>query len=112
MNGRVFVTKLVCYLSPSQAPAVRLPDGSGRNGVITNYSILYQLDNNVQSPEMVTTTNNSTSLALQGLIGSSVYRVMVATNTRVGRGPFSAAVTGATLHSGNSVPVCISHCVK
>ena len=91
---------------------MRLPDGSGRNGVITNYSIMYQLDNNVQSPEMVTTTDNSTSLVLQGLIDSSVYRVMVAANTKAGRGPLSAAVTGTTLHRGNSVTVCISQCVK
>ena len=86
---------------------MRLLDGSGRNGVITNYSVLFQLDDNVQLPEMATTDDNRTSLVLQGLMDSSVYRVMVAANTNAGRGPYSAAVTEATLHHGNSVTVIV-----
>lgn len=85
---------------------MRLPDGSGRNGVITNYSVLYQLDDNVQLTGMVTTNDDNTSLVLQGLMHSSVYRVMVAANTNTGRGPYSVAVTGATLHPGK-----FSHCI-
>ena len=56
---------------------------------------------------MVVTDDNSTSLVLQGLMDSSVYRVMVAASTKVGIGPYSAAATGTTLQHGNSAIVCI-----
>lgn len=109
----MFVTTLVFYLCPSQAPPVRLPDGRGHNGIITNYSVLYQLDSSLQASEIVMTTDNSTSVVLQDLMHSSVYHVMVAANTRVGIGPYTVAMTGRTLYIGNnSAIVCIRYCVN
>ena len=79
-----------------------------RNGIITNYSVRYQLDGSPQLSEIVMTDDNRTSLVLQGLTDSSVYHVMVAANTRFGIGPYTTAVTGTTLFQGNSVTVYVS----
>ena len=78
-----------------------MPDGRGRNGIITNYSVIYQLDDDLQPEVMVVTDNNRTSLVLQGLMDSSVYRVMVAASTKVGIGPYTVTATGTTLQRGN-----------
>lgn len=86
----------------SQAPPVRLSDGRGRNGMITNYSVSYRLNSSSQPSEIVTTDDNSTSLVLSGLMDSSVYHVQVAASTSVGIGPYTTAVVGTTLHRGNS----------
>ena len=69
---------------------------------------MYQLDGGLPPPVMVVTDNNSTSLVLQGPMHSSMYRVMVAASTKVGMGPYTAAVTG---QRGNSDIVCIGYCM-
>jgi len=99
---------LVYSMYPLQAPPIRLADGSGRNGIITNYSVVYQLDGSLNSSVMVTTNSNSTSLVLHDLTHSSTYHVMVAANTKAGTGPYTTAVIGKTLRLGNYCITVIS----
>ena len=98
----------ICLCS-SQAPLIRLQGGCGRNGIITNYTVVYQLDGSPQ--ETFVTDDNSTSLVLQGLQHSSLYHVTVAASTAAGLGPYSDAVTGRTLQRGNPAINYISYCI-
>jgi len=86
-----------------QPPPVRLPDGSGRNGIVVNYTVKYQLDGSQQEAKMMTTTDNTTSLLLQGLQHSSAYSVMVAATTSQGTGPFTPSVIQSTLNFGENI---------
>ena len=84
------------------------PNSSLINGIITNFTLQYNSTKrngpqNVEKVIPVTEGINNFYHILDGLTyGGPNYTISIAANTAMGQGPFSAALTAQTQHSGIS----------
>ena len=69
------------------------PPAPDRNGVITNYSVIRQTGNKMNTIEL---PGNDTSLLLTDLMPFTVYNITVAGSTSAGQGEFTTPVTRRT----------------
>lgn len=67
-----------------------------RNGIIVNYTVMYGLQSSPDSLSTLTSSNNATNIILTGLQLLVYYKIQVAANTYVSRGPFSDPVISKT----------------
>lgn len=65
------------------------PDESGRNGIISNYTIRYSAKDSGDDFIEVVTMTNATQYTLTGLQSDTLYEIFIAANTVNGTGPFS-----------------------
>ena len=79
-------------LNVSWAP----PPCDQRNGIIVNYTVMYLLQSSPDSLSTLTSSNNATNIILTGLQLLVYYKIQVAANTYVGKGPFSDPVISKT----------------
>lgn len=68
---------------------VQAPDESGRNGIISNYTIRYSAKDSGDDFIEVVTMTNATQYTLTGLQSDTLYEIFIAANTVNGTGPFS-----------------------
>ena len=76
-----------------------------QNGVILNYTVVSQLDNEINR---TSTKNNSTMLTLTDLNIFTEYSIFVIAHTSVGAGNISTTITVWTLNDSKCL-ICISY---
>ena len=92
------VPQSVNVISPSSTSLMVTwghPLAPNRNGVITGYTVLRRVGNEMNTLELF---SNDTSQLLEGLVPFTEYTISVAGNTSAGQGEFSVPFTVRTLN--------------